>query len=86
MWIFTVNYLPGGSGSSSDLIYRVNVGDNNGDLALKKLYKALVKDRIIHSDLTEQEFMDSFEEDYRAYPSNGVEIHCVHPDDDHWVP
>jgi hypothetical protein len=85
MWIFTINYLPSGSGESSDLIYRVNAGDQNGDLALRKLHKALIKDRIIPSKLTEQEFMDAFDETYRAYPTNSVEIRSVHPSDDKWV-
>ena len=85
MWIFTVKHQPSGYAFSGSVIFRVNAGDNSGDLALRKLYKALLDKHIIQSKLSESEFMDAFEEDYSAFLPNGAEIQCVHPDDDVWV-
>jgi hypothetical protein len=85
MWIFVVQYQPSGYAYSGDSIFRVNAGNNSGELALKKLFKALGTRHMIPSKLSEQEFIDTFEEDWSARLSNGTEIRSVPPDDDTWV-
>lgn len=85
MWIFTVKHQPSGYALSGISIFRVNAGDNSGDLALKKLYRALLSKRYIQPKLTEEEFTELFEEDYSAFLPNGDEIHTVAPEDDNWV-
>lgn len=86
MWIFTVRSQPSGYAYSSHTIFRVNAGDKSGDLALKKLYKVLIAKRYISSKLSEEDFMNEFDEDWSATFPNGPEVHTVHPDDDNWIP
>ena len=86
MWIFVVQYQPSGYAHSGDSIFRINAGDNSGELALKKLYRKLIAEHMIPSKITEQEFIDTFEEDWSARFSNGTDVRSVHPDDDIWIP